>query len=189
MDLFLHANYKMLPSIKEVAEWKKEVEKIPGFLSNFPNEGNHPIWEARAMVAYRGDQWGILTEEDLEKAITENIDFPIFWLDSVNGFILGVGYKENERQHLDSESWLGEEISMIQWEDLIVEAARKLDPERRHLEARLDVLYPLTWESSVDWESGHDEGGFVINGFFVGITGIAELQHKPIHVDIFKLNP
>jgi len=126
----------------------------------------HEVFESRAIAVFQDGKWIAIGDGDLGSLIDDpQKDCPVAWLSHTGSLVLGTMIRTNEPQCLDSESWLHEEVGNWEFDDLLQDALKELEKHSelpRALEARIDAIYTLQWESSVEWESGIDEGNFVI---------------------------
>ena len=152
----IHASYRMISSLDEVKTWNQYTLVINP-------EPYHPSYDSEALCRFVNNSWQLCSVEDIEDSISCGVDHPFFWLNEVEGLCVGSSHRKSYRESLDVESYISEEISMINWDDLIIDATKHLDPSKIAFNARVDLIYKLQWEPSVHWESGIDEGGFVIS--------------------------
>lgn len=154
------ASYWFYPTLAKFKAEREQAErdKEAGLIHYCPPVPNFE--ESRAMAFYEGNNWRLAKDEmEVDDFIRDGTDVPMIYLYEVSTVQAGIKYKTNDRHDI-SGGWLSEELSYIDWNDLIIDAAKLLQSLK--YEACIHLLYPMGWESSVDWETGIDEGGFQI---------------------------
>lgn len=157
MKCYLQPNYRVLPNLLEIREHEKARElQSPEGLIYWKPDSPHEIFESMAVVKFQGGKWQNCSIEDEFDGAE---DFPVGYIDSVGYFCLGKSVKTNDRQHLNWDAWLGEEISYQNWPEILLAATKEFSADLAR-EQFLSSLIELNWSPSVDWETGIDEGGF-----------------------------
>jgi len=157
MNCYLQPNYRVLPNLSEVREHEKARESAsPRSLIHWKPDSPHEIFESMAVVKFQNGKWQSCSIED---EFDDGEDYPVAYVNSVGAFCLGKSVKTNSRQHLNWDAWLSEEISYQDWSEILLAATKEFS-EDLTCEQFLSSLIELNWHSSVDWETGIDEGGF-----------------------------
>ncbi len=175
---FITASYRWLSSLAEIRDHEARRAPAAGIpedcIRTMPEDYPHEVFNSRAIAAFQDGKWVPIGDGDLGALIDDpQKDCKVAWLSHYGSLALGTMIRTNERQCLDSESWLNEEVENWGFDDLLQDALKELEknPELpRALEARIDAIYTLQWESSVDWESGIDEGNFTVGQTMFAIS-------------------
>lgn len=159
MNCYLQPNYRVLPNLLEIREHEaaKESNPLDDQISWRPSE-HHEIFESMAVIKFENDKWQKCSIEDV---FDGEEDFPVAYIVSVGYFCVGKNIRRNDRQHLNWDAWLSEEISYQDWPELLLEASKDFSEDLSR-EQFLSSVMELKWNPSVDWETGIDEGGFEV---------------------------
>jgi len=188
MKFYITATYQMLTSLSQIREHEVAIapkgELPQGVVSDIPPAWKHPVFDCKAVVVKVNGEWEPVDEADIIELLAKEGDCAIAWVDHVEGLTVGIA---SAHSALASDfGWLSEEINSKPWDEMLVDALKTLEKEteappasrtlcglvdlRGTLGYCISLIYPMRWESSVDRESGIDEGGFEIGAASASIT-------------------
>jgi hypothetical protein len=155
MTVHVLLKFRYIPRLSKIREWEKQMKSL-----NLPDMFSiHEVFSSYSAAIRKGDEW-INIEDNIENDFDDYDDeCGIFYLEEYEPFQLG-RLIDTGRSIL-SDSWLTDYIDRDFVKDFAFNEVKQLSDQHLQLEQIVQGVLKLEWESSVDWESGHDEGNFV----------------------------
>jgi hypothetical protein len=146
--------FRYIPKLSDIRKWEEHMKSL-----RIIEHPIHDVFESSSAVIPKGDEW-INIKDNIENDFDDyDDDCGIFYLENYQPFQLGK--QINTDRYILSDSWLTDYIDHDFVKDFAFNYKDQLSSEHLQLEQIVQGIMTLGWKSSVDWETGYDEGNFV----------------------------
>lgn len=154
MNTYVLLKFRYIPKLSEIREWENQMKSL-----KIIEHPIHEVFSSYSVVIRKGDEW-INISNNIEDEFDEyDNECGILYLEHYYPFLLG--NMVDTGRMIMSDSWLSDYIDHDFVKDFAFEYKDQISSQHLQLEQIVQGIMTLDWESSVDWESGHDEGNFV----------------------------
>lgn len=145
----------MFPNLEEIRLWEKRFDEQQDHSPN--NAEHHDIFDSRATAIFKDGKW---QECCIEDVYDSEQDCPVAYIEDFKSVAVGK-WQYDEKKGYVGNGWMDDYIGDMDMPPILIDISEHFGTDFSK-EMYMSCLAKLEFFSSIDWETGIDEGSFEI---------------------------